>query len=466
MRKAYLIVLLSLSISCLSQNKQLLYNFTSVPQSLSTNPGADFKYNYYFGVPLLSGISLNAGSTGFSAYDLFANDGVDFNTKLRSVLASTSRKDKVTLNEQIELFTGGFKVGDWQNHAYISFGMYQEFDFLSYMPKDLAILALDGNRDYLGKVFDLGDLNVKTEMLSVLHIGYNKNIRENLIVGARGKIYSSIFNATSTGNSGYIYTIPGTTTAYEQVIYSNAQLNTSGISPYIDVNREVDVDAASDIQKKAFLGGNLGLGFDLGFTYYPKKNIQITASILDVGFIKHSKEVESFTYKGLYKYEGINPDFTDNNAARNIYEDFKKAIPFDTIYTKYTTWRPAKLNASYQYSFDDSRGGDCNCINDDSPYRNAIGAQLFVMTAPRAPIMALTGYYRRNVLSNLQLKATYTVDSYSFTNIGLGLSTNIGMFNMYILADNLLEYRDISKANNLSFQFGFNFILKDNNDPF
>jgi hypothetical protein len=28
---------------------------------------------------------------------------------------STSRKDKVTLNEQIELFNGGFKVGGWQN---------------------------------------------------------------------------------------------------------------------------------------------------------------------------------------------------------------------------------------------------------------------------------------------------------------------------------------------------------------
>jgi hypothetical protein len=32
----------------------------------------------------------------------------------------------------------------------------------------------------------------------------------------------------------------------------------------------------------------------------------------------------------------------------------------------------------------------------------------------RAPIMALTGYYRRNVLDNLQVKATYTVDSYSY----------------------------------------------------
>jgi hypothetical protein len=465
MRKAYISLLLLISFSCLSQNKQILYNFTTVPQSLLTNPGSDFKYKYYFGVPLLSGVSLNVGSTGFSAYDLFANNGVDFNIKLRDVVASTSRKDKLTLNEQIELFNGGFKVGDWQNHGYVSFGMYQEFDFISYMPKDLAIMALEGNRDYLGKRFDLGDLNLKAEMLSVLHFGYQKDIKENLIVGLRAKIYSSIFNATSTSNSGYIYTIPGTTTAYEQVIYSNLQLNTSGVSGYLDENS--DVDAASDIKKKTFLGGNLGLGFDLGFTYYPKKNIQITASILDIGFIRHAKEVETFTFKGVYKYEGINPSFNDSNDPVNIAQEFNDAIPLDTIYSKYTTWRPAKLNASYQYSFDDSRGGaDCSCINNDADYKNAVGAQLFVMTTPRAPIMALTGYYRRNVFSNLQLKATYTVDSYSYTNIGLGLSTNLGKFNMYVLADNLLEYRDISKANSLSFQFGLNFIFKDNNEPY
>jgi hypothetical protein len=29
------------------------------------------------------------------------------------------------------------------------------------------------------------------------------------------------------------------------------------------------------------------------------------------------------------------------------------------------------------------------------------------------------------------------------------------------MADNLLEYRDLAKANSLSFQFGFNFIFKD-----
>lgn len=465
MKKKYLFLVL-VSISCLSQNKQILYNFTAVPQSLMTNPGADVSYKFYFGVPLLSGISMNAGSTSFSAYDLFADNGVDYNTKVHDIVQRSSRNDKSTFNEQIEVFNGGFKLGDWlENKGYVSFGMYQEFDFMAFMPKDIAVLALEGNRDYLGKSFNLGDLSVKAELISVLHLGYHKNVTDKLVLGGRAKLYSSALNATSTKNSGYIYTIPGTNTAYEQVIYSNLQLNTAGIAGYNAA--DYDGDIASDIRKKTLFGGDLGLGFDLGLTYYPKKNIQFTASILDVGFIKHSKDVETYTYKGYYKYEGINPNFTGANTSGSTYQQFVDAIPRDTIYSAYKTWRPVKFNSSYQYSFNDSRGGkDCNCSVSESGYRNAVGGQLFIMSTPRAPMMALTGYYRRNVLDNLQMKATYTVDSYSYKNIGLGLSSKLGIFNVYLMADNLLEYKDLAKAHSLSFQFGFNFIFKDSNLPY
>jgi hypothetical protein len=58
-----------------------------------------------------------------------------------------------------------------------------------YMPKDIAILALDGNNGYLGK--SLGDLSLRAEMLSVLHVGFHKNVTDRLILGARAKIYMS-----------------------------------------------------------------------------------------------------------------------------------------------------------------------------------------------------------------------------------------------------------------------------------
>ncbi|WPR70073.1 DUF5723 family protein [Flavobacterium sp. NG2] len=467
MRKASLILLLSLvAIRSWSQNKQILYNFTAVPQSMMTNPGADYDYKFYFGIPFLSGISANVGSSGFSAYDLFADNAVDFNTKLRNVVFSTTNNDKLVVNEQLEIFNGGFRVGDWDNRAYVSFGMYQEFDMLTYVPKDPLILALDGNQNYLGKSFNLGDISAKAEAVSVLHLGFHKKVKENLILGARGKIYTSGFNATSTRNSGYIYTIPSTVNnIYEQVIYSDLQLQTSGIASYIDDNNQNN-DAKSAV-KKAFLGSDLGLGFDLGLTYYPQKHIQLTASMLDVGFITHSKDVKTYNFKGYYNYQGINPDFTTINTSGSSFSDFQESIPLDTTFAKYRTWRPVKLNASYQYSFNDARGSaDCNCFNSgDEAYQNAIGAQLFLMSTPKTPMTALTAYYRRSMFQNhLNFKATYTIDSFSYTNLGFGLAANIGAFNIYLMADNLLEYRDVSKANSLSFQLGLNFVFHDKDE--
>ena len=452
---------MTVSFYCSSQNKEILYNFTPQPQSLLLNPGADVKYKWFFGVPLLSGISANVGSTGFDAYSLFANDGVDFSIKVKNLIASTNRKDYITANQQLEVFTGGFRVGGEQSKSYVSFGMYQELDSFIYFPTDLAILALYGNKDYIGKSFNLGDLSVKAELLSVFHVGFNKQINEKLILGVRGKIYSSIFNATSTHNSGYFVTKQGTNLIYDQSIKSNLELNTSGAAKYLDENYDGDAatDIVDDVKKGAFLGGNLGLGLDLGLTYYPEKNIQITASLVDIGYISHTKDVVDYTFKGNYNFKGVLTNFNSDGTVDNAYQDFKDAIPLDTLYHKYTTQRPLKFYSSYQYSFEEERQTECNCDTDeDSWYRSAVGAQFFAMTTPRAPMLALTAYYRRRILQGLQMKATYTIDSYSYTNIGLGLTTKIGVFNFYAMADNLLAYRDVSKANALTFQIGFNII--------
>lgn len=462
MKKIGLITILFVTLNCFSQNKQILYNFTSVPQSMLSNPGSDVKYSWFVGIPLLSGFSANVGSSGFAAYDLFAGNGVDFNDKLRNAVLSTSRNDKLSINQQLEIFSGGFKLGDWQKGSYFSFGMYQELDVFAYLPKDAALLALDGNQNYLGKVFDFADLNARGEVLSVFHLGYHKNVNEKLILGVRGKIYSSIFNLSSTKNSGYFYTTQGTNSVYDQVISADVLVNTSG---FLNYTKNYSGNAQSDIIKKTLLGGNLGLGVDVGLTYYPQKNIQFTASLVDIGFIKHSKEVESYSYKGFYKYVGLTPDFVLGNS-NDILEDFNNAIPLDTLNVKYTTWRPVKFNSSIQYSFSDGRSSDCNCRSDDeNKYANAVGAQLFVMSAPRSPLMALTAYYRRQIFDALEVKATYTIDSFSSRNIGLGLSTSIGKVNFYLLADNLLEYKDISKANSLAFQLGLNIIIPDKNTP-
>lgn len=466
MRKIYLILIVALQLSTFAQNKEVLYNFTAIPQSSLVNPGADVSYKFYFGIPVLSGVSANLGSSSFSAYDLFANNGVDFNDKVRNVINNSSSKDKTQVNQQLELFSGGFRVGGKDSQSYISFGVYQEFDFLMYVPKDLAILALDGNRDYIGKSFNLADLNVRAEVLSVFHVGFHKKVSEKLVLGGRAKLYSSGANATSTKNSGYIYTgqAPGTPNVYNQIINSNLELKTSGIAAF--TKEEYEGSIPSDVVHNTFFNGSLGLGVDAGLTYYFKDNLQFTASVVDLGFIRHTKDIQTLTYKGTYKYDGVNPSFDPANEPKNIFDEFDKAIPRDTLYNKYTTWRPTKFYSSLQYSFGESRSGEeCNCKGKiNRKYVNAVGGQLFAMSMPVEPFVALTAFYKRSIFEKLDFKATYTLDSYSNKNIGLGLSGTLGKLNMYILVDNVLEYKDISKANSMAFQFGFNFVFQNSDD--
>nr|WP_315220538.1 DUF5723 family protein [uncultured Flavobacterium sp.] len=463
MKSIALILSLLAGFCCFSQNKQLLYNFTAIPQSLLVNPGADVSYKYYFGVPLLSGISANIGSSSFSAYDLFANNGVDFNDKLRNVIEKSSNKDKTYINQQLELFSGGFRVGGENSQSYVSFGGYQEFDFLMYFPKDIAILAIDGNQNYIGKSFNLADLNLKAEALSVFHVGFHKKINKKVVLGGRAKIYSSGANATSTKNSGFIFTGQSNTSPniYNQIIDSNLELRTSGISKF---NKdEYDGSIPKDLLHNTFFAGSLGLGLDAGITYYIQDNWQFTASIIDLGFIKQSKDIETFTYKGRYQYDGVQPNFSSVDEPENIFDEFEKAIPRDTLYNKYTTSRPTKINASIQYSFEEYRSDqDCNCKSQETrKYRNAVGAQLFAMTTQKEPLVAFTAFYKRSVFKKLDFKTTYTFDTFSNKNIGLGLSGTLGKFNIYALVDNVLEFKDVSKANSVAFQFGLNFVFQD-----
>jgi hypothetical protein len=452
MKKIFLILLLLLSFFGFSQNKEILYNFTTIPQTLLTNPGADISYKFYIGIPLLSGINFNIGSNSLSAYDIYGKTGVSFDAKLKNIASKMTSNDRISLNEQIDILNAGFKIGGINSKSYVSFGVYQEFDFLTYLPKDLINSAV-GNTA-IGQI-NLTDVNARAEMLTVFHLGFHKKISKKLVVGFRAKAYSSIFNFNSTHNSGGASVAVNGSGGFNYTENNpNLVVNTSGMTKY---RTGTSNDTAADIKNKAFLGENTGLGFDAGFTYYPQENKQFTASIIDVGYIKHSKEVENFVVNGA-------TFATSYTTTQDFLDDVDTEIinPTTKNTSAYTTWRPIKMYSSYQYSFDEDRlDVECKCLNLDqeSIYKNALGVQLFAMTTPKSPTVAVTGFYKRRITHALQMKATYTLDTYSYSNIGLGLSSTFGKVNWYILANNLLAYTDLAKAQSLSFQFGLNVVF-------
>jgi len=467
------------NIELQAQHKQLLYDFQEIPQSILLNPGVETPYKWYSGIPIVSGFSTSIGSSGIAAGDIFANDGLDITDKIRArVINGMSANDEFSFTNQVEVVNVGFR-GKNNSENFYSFGAYNEFDFITYWPKDLAILAFEGNANELGRLYDLSHLKLRGELLNVYHFGVNRKINDRLTMGVRGKLYSSIVDFNSSHNKGYFVTNIGSNNLIENTIVADMELRTSGIKSVRDAARDSEKgNVKSTLISRGLLGGNLGLGADFGFSYYIDEQTVITGSVLDLGFIYHTKDLQNYTLKGSASNEGliINVDnlFASNNFWQDLIDDVEEDLPFENTTNNYITFRPTKLYGSYRYNFKKQNpkgnGRNCGCsykkpnnLRIKNMYLNSVGGQVYVINRPKGPQVSLTGFYQRKLGNFLTAKASYTVNKFSYTNVGLGVSIKAGFLNMYLMADNLLAYQNLANSQYASFQFGLNIIPWNNN---
>ena len=465
MRFRFFILCCFLTSFAFGQNKQLLYNFRELPQNLMSNPGAETSYDMHVGLPLLSQFHFSAGSSGVSFYDIFREDGGSINDKIGEAISNLDNRDFFCVNQQLEILYVGWRD---KKKRYFSAGIYQEMDVFLYFPKDLAMLAWEGNRDHLSETFSFADAGFTAEILNVFHVGFTNYYNKDLNYGVRAKLYSGLFNAHSTGNRGSFRTIPspGAPNLYRHFMSGmDATIHTSGWASLTESQDSTGMETAKSLTRRAFLGGNIGVGVDLGFTYYLNDQYRVTGSILDLGFLNHYKDVETYRYHGTYQTDGIGLLFPGPDESRPQYWDdwedhLDENLQDETLYESYMTWRPVKLNASIDFGFNEDTE-PCNCYRPTGrrEYLHHLSVQWFAVKRPRGFIQAATLAFDKKFSDKYAGKVTYTIDSYSFANVGLLFSTNFKNFNLYLAADNILRYAHIAKAHNASLQFGFQFIL-------
>lgn len=437
-----------------SQNKQVLYNFAGLPQTLLLNPASETNYKFHFGVPLLSGFSTEFGSSGFVLSDLFAVDNLNFNDKVSTVLNNLDSKDFIKMNTQIEVFNGGFRLND---EIYVSFGFYEEIDGIGYFPKDIFTLLLEGNNAHLNKQFKASQLSYKLDVLGVIHAGITKKINEKLTLGGRFKIYSSALNLESSNNTGTFTTVNGTNNLLAQYFDNiNVNAQSSGL-----VEDDEFIQDAQTYLENTFLGGNLGIGVDFGFTYHLTPQLEFSGSILDFGYINHKKNIKNTKLEGSFVFEGVDFLFNGNNTNNwnEISNRFKEELPTTQDEESYVSLRPTKFNAAVKYSFGEKRSEICYDNRFRDFYTNAIGLQLYSVFRPLSPQLVLSGFFQKSITNKIHTKLTYTIDDFSASNIGAGLSAQFGKLNLYGMLDNILSYRNLSTANSLSLQLGINVIF-------
>jgi len=463
-KKLGLVFFVLINAFCFGQNKQLLYGFAEMPNTLMVNPGAETNFKFHAGIPGLSGFSLNIGASTGSLSDLFLDDNTSFNTKFERLTNQLTERDFLSINTQVEILNGGYRLNE---KMYLSFGLYQEIDFIAYYPKDIVELVYYGNLRSINKTTHFSQLRFKGDVLGVFHAGLSYKVNKKLNVGGRFKLYSGSVHISSNNNSGTFSTVEGGDNIYRHYLSNmNLNMNTSGL---YNANEDLDV-GLKDVIGNTLLSKNIGVGVDLGFTYHYSPQIEFTGSVLDIGFVSYSKNILNVSIKGSHHTDGINFLFDPNNSDywspldREYLElldaDFKANVPRETDTNSFITWRPIKFNAAVRYSFGRARTSkECYDETYKEYYNNSVGVQLYAITRPLSTQVAATLFLEKNIGERFHAKVTYTADESSISNIGLGISTQIGRFHMYSLLDNIFKLSDLSDAKNASFQFGFNLIF-------
>ncbi|MGB5941414.1 MAG: DUF5723 family protein [Leeuwenhoekiella sp.] len=439
------------------QDRQL-YGSQDLPQGIMLNPGGRTVMNFHLGMPLLSGMHLRSGSSGVTVGDIFnADSALNFNALVNDVVENLGPNERIFARQKLEILSFGWRS---KQDIYFSGGWYQEADAFTFIPKDVVDLVYFGNAPFVGRFFNFSRLNLTAEALSVFHFGINKKVTDKLTLGGRFKVYNSLANASSTRNTGSFVTLDtpqGVNYFSQQIRNLNLELKTSGISGI----------EASDLVSNAFLSGNLGLGIDLGFNYQINDRWDWSGSIIDLGFVSHSKNIRNFYAEGSYTYNGIQLEFDENASDENLtpylrilQDDFLESFSYGDRQGNYTTWRPARVYTDLSYGF--MRDLDeCHCKSAaETTYKMKTGLLLTSVLRPYRPSYSVTGYLEYRVLRGLRTRLTYTADTYSANNIGLLFSATVKNINFYLATPSVLALSDWSTARTGGIQLGFQYILK------
>ncbi len=145
-------------------------------------------------------------------------------------------------------------------------------------------------------------------------------------------------------------------------------------------------------------------------------------------------------------------------------------IPIETLKTEYNIGRAPKLYTGLKYR---KNNKSYQFKNDHPPFRNVrsmanvrmyevydeYGFQTYTEFLPATVQWGATIFYAKKFNPYLAAKLTYTVDSFTYTNIGIGLSTHINNFNFFLAADNLIGIFSPKDSNYQSLQMGMSFLI-------
>lgn len=426
-----------------AQRNFTLYEFQNTHQSLHLNPAFRPNIQIYTSAGL-GYASFSANHTGFALGDLLVPRAMDDSLvfDVANALSKMSDLNRINFDIQNELFGFGIRLN--QTHLMFSTVLKNQFDL--FYPKDLFRFAFEGNgASLLGQRADLDGLGFRLNAYMEYAFGANTLLLDDkLSVGGRVKLLSGLYNAQTTRSELGIYTSDST---FDITIDGAMSVNTSFLNPILDRNYFSGFGNGFNFR-------NVGLGFDFGAQYEINDRFDVSASVIDLGFINWNSNNRNFESEEVnFTFQGID--------LNQLLAD----------------------SANYFNAFADSLQGLLNTKENNDAYRNPLNTRFFVGGRMKVSEVAyvnalwynefVLGKYTPGVLlgGTFQLKDWLTVSSNYVLfgrfsqNLGVGFNLRFGAFQFFTMTDNLFGVLRLSKSQNWHLNIGMSASIgKPDND--
>jgi len=455
-----------------------LYSMKHVPQYMISNPAHQPEAKLVIGFPLLSSIHTEIYNSGLSISDIYKEKSVSsdkpYMLDLDNMRNTLEDKNNLSLDFQLNILDVGVALRD---NYFLNLGMNtkisENFGYSNLLEVTKGNFRPDGSP--LVFSFDQ-DFSVYNE----IYAGLSKKFYNGLTLGLKAKYLAGLVNVDTKAMDISWHT--NTNGFYEYTFNTDIEIRTSSGVPYefttdsdgsyngiaLKDTTQFDENPSADFIKSQ-LFANSGFGVDLGAVYEINKNFKVSASIIDLGFIKWKNNPQVLTQKADLYHPGFDPGKYVN--------DFESAVSLDVN----------ALTDSVIQDYMELLNQDDNLQLKDEEYKTRLNTKFFLggnytpvewfdigllyrgTRIDKKTYSAFTASANLNFLRGWAFSTSYT-RMYKTNNLGVGVAYKIGPFQYYLVSDNvsipLYAVSNSQFATDLLYNtkqagvhFGFNFIL-------
>ena len=369
--RKYILAAALIAATCLSaQQVNTLYFLESAPMRHIINPAFQPVSRVYFGITPLSYTGINITNNVAMSDLIFKNNEGKTVTAFYPGEADRLKKTLgdaayMKIDAQFDLLNIGVRYKDF---GYFYFNISERLNGTEAVSTGIQDIFTGGGTS-AGQVFDLATTRVSLTSHLELMAGYSHKINEQWTVGGKLKfIYASAHVAIKPEK----FTVETSMDKLKAQVDGNMYLS-AGFMPEVtpgqtlrDVFNKISDNINNGDWTNFIKAGGYGGAIDLGATYKPIKQLQISLAVTDLGFI-HWMGTKSHI-GGENEYKGATMKFEDvknfngqqivdsiSGFFNNLYENVIRTSGESS--KGYNTMLNCKLNAGVDANFWDNRVG-------------------------------------------------------------------------------------------------------------